>query len=60
MQESDDNQLQAFCSYIKHVGLDDELKAKDWAGFARYYNGPEYKKNAYDTKLAAAYSKFKA
>ena len=34
------------------------LKAKDWANFARGYNGPAYAKNRYDVKLAAAYAKF--
>ncbi|NBT89135.1 MAG: DUF3380 domain-containing protein, partial [Flavobacteriaceae bacterium] len=34
------------------------LKAKDWAGFAKGYNGPAYAKNAYDTKLAGAYANF--
>jgi peptidoglycan hydrolase-like protein with peptidoglycan-binding domain len=33
--------------------------SKDWAGFARGYNGPGYATNKYDTKLAAAYAKFK-
>lgn len=34
------------------------LKAKDWATFARIYNGPAFAKNQYDTKLAAADKKF--
>lgn len=32
----------------------------DWAGFASRYNGPGYAKNAYHTKLAAAYARFSA
>ncbi|WP_426772988.1 N-acetylmuramidase domain-containing protein, partial [Pseudomonas aeruginosa] len=35
------------------------LKSKDWAEFARRYNGPDYKKNNYDVKLAEAYQSFK-
>ncbi|MBV5553030.1 N-acetylmuramidase family protein, partial [Pseudomonas aeruginosa] len=31
------------------------LKARKWADFARLYNGPDYKRNLYDTKLARAY-----
>ena len=34
------------------------LKRRDWKTFAKYYNGPDYAKNKYDTKLAAAHSKF--
>lgn len=49
-------QLDAFCSFIKKTGLDDELIRRDWAGFARGYNGPAYKANKYDEKLAAAYA----
>jgi hypothetical protein len=44
-------------SFIKNSGLADELQKKNWAGFARGYNGPSYSKNAYDVKLAQAYSK---
>ena len=32
---------------------------KNWAAFAERYNGPGYKQNRYDTKLAAAYEKHK-
>lgn len=48
-------QLESFCNYIKAVRLDDELRNKDWAGFARGYNGPSYWKNSYDKKLLKAY-----
>ena len=50
-------QLSAFVEYLYSVQLDDELRAKDWKGFARQYNGPQYWKNAYDVKLAKAYNK---
>lgn len=33
------------------------LQNKDWATFAKCYNGPLYAKNQYDTKLATAYKK---
>jgi len=55
---SEANQLRQMASFIRSAGLQDELKKKDWAKFARGYNGPGYAKNAYDTKLAAAYKKF--
>lgn len=34
------------------------LRAKDWANFARRYNGPNYAINNYDLRLSAAYQKF--
>ncbi|MHC8353864.1 N-acetylmuramidase domain-containing protein [Pseudomonas sp. LB3P81] len=34
------------------------LRAKDWANFARIYNGPNYAINNYDLRLSAAYQKF--
>ena len=55
MVESEDRQLDAFISFVKASRLDDELRRLDWEGFARGYNGPAYKKNNYDKKLAAAF-----
>jgi hypothetical protein len=55
--ESEAGQLRQMASFIKSAGLQDELKAKNWAGFAKGYNGPGYAKNAYDVKLAQAYDK---
>ncbi len=55
-QQSEGNQLAAFCTFIHtDAKLHQALQEKDWAKFARIYNGPGYKKNNYDTKLAAAY-----
>ena len=50
--------LMAFVKFVKVNKLDDELRRKDWAGFARGYNGSGYAKNKYDQKMAAAYKKF--
>ena len=47
-----------FCqanNLLKHVGKG----SKNWAAFAKGYNGPGYAQNKYDTKLAAAYAKYK-
>lgn len=55
---SEANQLRQWAAFVKSAGLLDELKRKDWAGFAAKYNGPSYAKNQYDVKLAAAYDKF--
>lgn len=60
LEKGEANQLNAFCNYIKSVMLDDELRNKDWKGFARGYNGPSYWKNLYDSKLNKAYLKYKA
>jgi hypothetical protein len=49
------NQLQAFVSLCQANSWDQYLVNKDWAAFARHYNGPDYAANAYDTRLAAAY-----
>jgi hypothetical protein len=57
MYRSEGDHLDAFVGYVKARGLADELQRKDWAGFALGYNGPGYKENRYDTKLAAAYRK---
>jgi hypothetical protein len=56
--ESEAGQLRQMASFIKNAGLQDELVAKNWAGFAKGYNGPQYAQNQYDQKLAAAYAKF--
>ena len=50
-------QLDSFCRFVKSTKLDDELRAKNWAGFAQGYNGSKFRENKYDVKLAKAYSK---
>jgi len=57
MTRSEGAQLYAMARFIVTKGLQSKLRAFDWAGFARGYNGAGYKKNAYDTKLASAYAK---
>lgn len=59
MYESEDKQLELFVNYILNTHLDDELRNKDWKGFARQYNGKYYFKNSYDLKLKNAYESFK-
>lgn len=55
MVAGEPEQLDAFVQFVKKSGFSDELARLDWAGFARGYNGPAYKANRYDAKLAAAY-----
>jgi len=50
--------LKAFVSLIKDFGLANALATENWEKFANAYNGPAYKTNKYDTKLAAAFAKY--
>ena len=58
MYLSEHEQLKAFANFIKANGWIGKLQLKDWAAFAKNYNGPEYAQNQYDVKLQNAYSKF--
>jgi N-acetylmuramidase len=58
MCKNENAQLEIFTNYVINSGLADELRDGRWADFARLYNGPEYKKNQYDVKLAKAYDKY--
>lgn len=53
-------QARLMARYIDKAGLAQALAARDWEAFARGYNGPGYRKNAYHTKLAAAYRRHSA
>ena len=52
--------LQAMVKFIISAKLAAKLRARDWAGFARGYNGSQYAKNGYHLKLAAAFKKWQA
>lgn len=56
--DDEENHLQASVNFIKANGLDEDLRNHNWAGFARGYNGPGYKRNRYDEKLADAFEKW--
>ena len=58
-KESEANQLTAFCEFVRSQGHLPYLRKKDWAGFARRYNGPLYAENQYDTKMQGAYERCK-
>jgi hypothetical protein len=53
--DSEGEHLMQMVRFIKWSGLDGHLRRKNWAAFARGYNGPGYERNNYDDKLAAAY-----
>jgi hypothetical protein len=57
--KDENEQLAAFTQFIIHSRLDDELREKRWADFARLYNGSGYAQNQYDVKLAKAYEQAK-
>ena len=59
MNISEVQHLKAFNNIIRSWQLLDALKYHKWEIFARRYNGPGFKQNQYDEKMAAAYLKFK-
>lgn len=54
--ESIDGQLDLMARFIKKRGLVDELKARDWRGFARLYNGSG-QVDYYAGRMAKAYAR---
>jgi len=50
-----EGQVQIMLDFIKANNLQKHLANRDWAAFARRYNGPAYRTNRYDTKLEAAF-----
>ncbi len=60
MSYSELEQLELFAEFLISTGYVRDMRAKNWAAFARKYNGPSYAKRGYHTKMANAYSKFKA
>ena len=59
MVENENEQLMAMAEFIKSNNLSGALQRRNWVSFARGYNGPEFKRNEYDTRLAAAHAKYK-
>jgi hypothetical protein len=53
-------QVRLMARFIDKSGLRDALDRHDWDAFAHGYNGPGYRRNAYHTKLAAAYRRHKS
>jgi hypothetical protein len=58
MKRSEGEQLNAFVNFVISNNLVQYIAKRDWANFARCYNGPNYQINQYDVKLAAAYAEF--
>lgn len=60
MSDSELAQLELFAKFITNTGMLDDLRKKNWAGFARKYNGASYARRGYHTRMANAYKKFKS
>lgn len=58
MVDSEDAQLLGVVQFLRGRELDSRLARHDWEGFARGYNGVSFKKNQYDSRLAAAHAGF--
>ena len=59
MISSPSAQLAAFVKFVQaHPLMLNALKDKDWPTFARLYNGREYKKSQYDTRIEKKYTEF--
>jgi len=48
--------LEAFIVFIKNTDCFQALKDKNWAKFARSYNGSSYRENRYDEKMEKQYN----
>jgi len=58
MCDSEDAQLYAMIGFVTKNDLAKYLKKSDWAKFAYFYNGSDFQKNSYDTKLATAFARY--
>ena len=53
-REGAGGQVRLMLKFIAKAGLAKALESRDWAAFARGYNGPAFAASGYHTKLAAA------
>lgn len=58
MSYSELEQLELFATFITNAGMLSDLRNKNWAAFARKYNGASYARRGYHTKMARAYARF--
>jgi len=49
--------LDSFVRFVEANKLVGALRTKNWKSFAAKYNGPNYRVNKYDTKMAQAYAR---
>jgi len=50
-------QVRLMARFIDRRGLREALEARDWAAFARAYNGAAYRRYRYDERMADAYAR---
>jgi peptidoglycan hydrolase-like protein with peptidoglycan-binding domain len=61
MQRSEGDQLDAFVRFVlADPALHSALQAGKWAKFAARYNGPAWRDNFYDVRLARAFDRYSA
>lgn len=56
--DDEEHHLSAIVAFLKGKGLDKHLRAHNWAKLAEGYNGAQYARHGYHTKLKAAYEKW--
>lgn len=59
IRDGAEGQIEAMLRYIEKAGLGGFIRERDWAGFARAYNGPAYARHGYDRKIGDAYRRLK-
>jgi hypothetical protein len=52
-------QVRLMLRFIDKSGLTSALNRRDWGTFAYGYNGPDFRRHAYQAKLARAYAKYR-
>ena len=59
METSEQEQLNLFANFLENTGLVKHMRTRNWAAFARGYNGPSYAARKYHTRLSTAYANAK-
>jgi hypothetical protein len=57
LAHSPQHQLAAWLRWIRNRGLVDDLQRKDWASFARAYNGPGAAAGGYAERIEEEYAR---
>lgn len=56
--EDEEEHLEAIVKFLVAAKLDDNLRAHDWVGVARGYNGPAHAKHNYAGRMKAAFARW--
>jgi hypothetical protein len=60
MTASEDGQLVAMAGFLRATQAGELLRRRDWSGFARLYNGPNYAAHNYDGLLQQFHARYSA